>query len=343
MTTWLDLNCRHAHRVWNETKKTADLPPDDWDPRRTFAYATANAIALARADDEPMEDSFFSMMMPFGLPYFPEQADPSLPDGIPRVVPSGIPRDSRPIGIILKKETANLLSAATVANISDELWRQRLGQDWTVCVDIPHSALTFDTGRPDGVMQLRAILAASWLPAVPDGYTQFVVQLTEKGTETPHGRIGGVLCPDGSIRQSVDKSGAWVDRSLQPPFADAHLQELVLERAGAFLRLVLCYYCFGPDEIRETIRATPNERLKKGKPGKGNSLFAMTRLHASDKLGRPMNSTSSGWSLSERQEVSGHFKLQAYGTQWSQRRMIWVATYERGALNGELRARGVHV
>lgn len=343
MTTWLDLNCRHAHRAWNETKKEAGLATDDWDPRRAFAYATANAITLARANEKPMDDSFFSMMMPFGLPYFRKQDDPFLPDGIPRAVPTGIPRDSRPLGIILKKETASLLSAATVANVQDELWRKKLGENWTVCVDVPHSALTFSTGHGDSVVQLRAILAASWLPAVPEGYTQFVVQLTEKGTETPHGRIGGVLCPDGSVRQSVDQSGAWVDRSLQPPFVDACIQELVLERAGAFLRLVMCYYFFGPDDVREAIPATPTERLKKGKPGKGNSLFAMTRLHASDTLGRPKSSSSSGWSLSERQEVSGHFKLQACGPQWSQRRMIWVATYERGTLSGELRAKGVHV
>jgi hypothetical protein len=343
MTTWLDLNCRHALRDWNETKKAAGLAADNWDPRRAFAYATANAIALARADDEPMENSFFSMMMPFGLPYLPEQVDPSLPDGIPRVVPAGIPRDSRPLGIILRKDTANLLSATTAANIPDELWRQRLGKNWTVCVDIPHSALTFDTGRRAGVVQLRAILAASWLPGVPDGYTQFVVQLTERGTETPYGRIGGVLCPDGSVRSSVDKSGAWVDRSLQPPFVDANVQELVLERTGAFLRLVMCYYFFGPDDVRETIPATPVERLKKGKPGKGNSLFAMTRLQASDKLGRPASSNASGWSLSERQEISGHFKLQAYGQQWSLRRMIWVSSYERGVLDGPLRAKGIQV
>ena len=61
------------------------------------------------------------------------------------------------------------------------------------------------------------------------------------------------------------------------------------------------------------------------------SWFALTRLNAPDAMGRPSSTIPTSWSLTSRQDVAGHFKLQASdGPQLSLRRMIWVASYERG-------------
>lgn len=339
----MDMNCRHALRAWNDTNRRAGFPEDDWDPRRAFAYATSNAIEVARMDGTIIDERFFSMMMPFARPWFPDHACQSVTDRILATFPDGIPGNHRPLGLILTRETARLLSNASASAGMDDQWRQELGNEWTVYVDVPHSTLTFNTGRPGGNVQIRAILAASWGKDLPAGHAQFAVQLTDMGTETSHGRIGGLLRVDESVAPSDHRSGAWADRSLQPPFAESALQERVLARAGTFLRLVLCYYHFGPQNVREPVEATPCHRLKGGKPGKGKSLFAMTRLRASEQTGRSLNGLAPSWSLSERQEVTGHFRLQACGSQRSQRRMIWVAGYERGPAGGALRAKGVAV
>jgi hypothetical protein len=121
------------------------------------------------------------------------------------------------------------------------------------------------------------------------------------------------------------------------------LELAVLGRAGNFLRLVLAYYFFGPAEARGTVAATPAARLLKGKPRKDESLFTLTRLRASAEVGRPKNTVPISWSLTGRQEVTGHFKLQAYGPQLSLRRMIWVDFYQRGPEDAPLRPQGRRV
>ncbi|MFX1689720.1 hypothetical protein PWR05_35205 [Paraburkholderia sp. A2RI-6] len=343
MNTWMDMNCRHALRAWNDTNRRAGFPDDDWDPRRAFAYATSNAIEMARIDGNVIDERFFSMMMPFARPWFPDNPDPSVAERIPATFPDDIPCDHRPLGLILTRETAGLLSNASASAGMYEQWRQKLGSEWTVYVDVPHSALTFNTGRPGGNVQIRAILAASWGKDLPAGHVQFAVQLTDMGTETSHGRVGGLLRVDERVSPSDHRSDTWADRSLQPPFAGRALQDRVLARAGTFLRLVLCYYHIGPANVREPVEATPSHRLKGGKPGKGKSLFALTRLRASEHVGRSLTGLASSWSLSERQEVAGHFRLQACGPQRSERRMIWIAGYERGPAGSAIRPKGVTV
>ena len=113
------------------------------------------------------------------------------------------------------------------------------------------------------------------------------------------------------------------DWTMKPPFAHSQLETAVVERAGTFLCLVLAYHFFRPEKAKEAIAATPTDRLCAGKPKKNESLFVLTRLHSSNEIGRPKDTIANSWSLTNRQEVKAHFKLQAHGPQRSLRQMIW--------------------
>jgi hypothetical protein len=172
----------------------------------------------------------------------------------------------------------------------------------------------------------------------------FVAQMTDRASERGRGRLAGLLLPDGSVsRTGSPTMTSAVDWTMKPPFAHSELERAVLCRAGTFLRLVMTYHFFGPPTARQEVAATPPERLRAGKPRRDESLFALTRLQASDTIGRPANTIPSSWSLTNRQEVTGHFKLQVYGPQRSLRRMIWVDAYQRGPEGTPLRAQGLQL
>jgi hypothetical protein len=82
----------------------------------------------------------------------------------------------RPLGLLLTRETANLLSNANPLDINDSLWRTELG-DRAIYVDVPHGAILMEGGGSgDDVIELRAILAAPFLPPNSTGQTLFVAQ-----------------------------------------------------------------------------------------------------------------------------------------------------------------------
>ena len=196
-------------------------------------------------------------------------------------------------------------------------------------------------GSANDVIELRAILAAPFLPPNSPGQTLFVAQMTKRASEEGRGRIGGVLLADGGIsRLGSHTMASAADWTMKPPFAHSLLEKAVVGRAGTFLRLVLAYYFFGPKEVREPVAVTPAERLRAGKPRNDQSLFALIRLRASTAVQRPNSTIQRSWSLSSRQEVTGHFKLQAYGAQHSLRRLIWVEAYQRGPEDAPVRPQG---
>ncbi|HEY2015880.1 MAG TPA: hypothetical protein VGH38_20395 [Bryobacteraceae bacterium] len=250
-------------------------------------------------------------------------------------------KPKRPLGLLLTRETANLLSNANPLDLDDSLWRTELG-DRAIYVDVPHGAILMEGGgSPDDVIELRAILAAPFLPPNSPGQTLFIAQMTKRASEEGRGRIAGVLMPDGMIsRFGSPTMASAADWTMKPPFAHSLLEKAVLGRAGTFLRLVLAYYFFGPKEVRDSVAATPTERLRAGKPRNDQSLFALTRLYASTAVQRPKSTIRSSWSLSFSQEVTGHFKLQAYGPQHSLRRLTWIDAYQRGPEGTPLRPQG---
>lgn len=272
------------------------------------------------------------MLTPFFRDFFPVGMTSTLPDGS---------EPSRPLGLVLTRGTARLLSAADCSNISDEAWGAVLDHPGQVVyIDVPHGAILLDVGaEARDVLQLRALFAAPFLPPDTPGQTLFIGQLTEQGSGRGRGMIGGVLHADGTISRFGGALPGRTDWALRPPFVHPLTEKAVLDRTGTFLRIVLAYYLFGPRSAQEPIAATPSEKLRSGKPRKEESLFALTRLHASSEVGRPRSTIRDSWSLTSRHEVAGHFKLQPYGPRQSQRRLIWVEGYERGPADAPVKPR----
>jgi|ERR1700722_6444371 hypothetical protein len=133
------------------------------------------------------------------------------------------------------------------------------------------------------------------------------------------------------------------DWTLRPPHVHPLTEASLRYHAGMFLRLVLGYYFFGPVEAREPIAATATERLRASKPRKDESLFALTRLHSTESTGRPKDTIPESWSLTNRQEVTGHFKLQPHGPGGSLRKLIWVAGYDRGPENAPVKPKAYRI
>lgn len=330
MLTWLDHCCRHAVR-------TVDVKHHSGDPRQALAYHVGQEILAGKKGGTP-DDILNQVQIAFFAPF--------IADLIPQssLFLNG-KKPVRPLALLLTRETANLLSAASPINIPDTLWLTELGER-AIYIDVPHGAILMDGGGgANDVVELRAIFAAPYLP-LNLGKTLFLAQMTNRASEQGRGRLCGVLMPDGGVSQfSGDSSRPTVNSTIRPPLAHSMLERerVALGRAGAFLRLVLAYHFFGPKQAQEAIAATPSGRLRAGKPKKDESLFAMTRLHASYAVNRPKHTIPSSWSLSTQQEVTGHFKLQAHGPNRSLRRLIWVDFYVRGPEDVPQRPQGYRV
>jgi hypothetical protein len=334
MLTWLDHLCRR-------TISMVDAKWHGGDPRKAYGFYVQQLFQHVKQQTASFEDildeTFHALVVPFVRDFFPADSALHFADGT---------EFPRPLGLVLTRGTANLLSAADSSNIPDETWRSALDPRQVVYVDVPHGAILLDAGtEASDTLQLRAIFAAPFLPPNMPGHTLFIAQMTDRGSERGRGRIGGILCPDGKISRfgSAKTGQTAIDWTLRPPFVHSLTEKVILGRAGIFLRLVLAYHFFGPSVAREAIAATPPERLRSGKPRKDESLFALTRLRESFEIGRPRDAIPNSWSLTSRQEVSGHFKLQPHGPQRSLRRLIWVDGYERGPDDAPIKPRAYTV
>lgn len=326
MLTWLDWFCL-------QTLLDVDERQHKGDPRRALALHLGDQIdAFHRGKWKPeniLDEVFTALLVHFVTDF--------MPDGV-KITDQGRPIE-RPLGLLLTRDTVNLLADAQPLETPDELWRNALGPDRTVYIDIPHGAMLMDAGGGTGdIVQIRAIIAAPNFPRDTPGATTFIAQVTERGSERGRGRLAGVIQPNGLIsRIGSSTMETATDWTMKPPYAHSLLEKAVLGRAGTFLRLVLAYHFFGPKEARETVAVTASNRLHAGKPRKGESLFALTRLKPSEQVRRPRATLGTSYSLTSRQEVKGYFKMQAHGPNSSLRRLIWVDAYQRGPEDAPLR------
>ncbi|MBL6082614.1 hypothetical protein JMJ56_32120 [Belnapia sp. T18] len=257
------------------------------------------------------------------------------------------------LGLVLTRETAALFADAEPP--ATDQWQQRAfakapagdGRGG-IYIDVPHGALRVGTD-----LQLRAALAIPWLePSVVNaahlvwaGTTIIALVLTAPGSERPRGISFAAVDPNQNVFAlgTEDKPVVgFMSNDVLEMMAGAkgepedvlNLWNLVLSRSTNFLRLVLAYHAHGPVEAREAIAQSPPARSPREqlRPRKAESLFAMVRLlPPADRLGRPTPAPHvTPWQLMSRQTVSGHFRLQPYGSGLSLRRLIWVSPYERG-------------
>lgn len=269
------------------------------------------------------------------------------------------------LGLLLSRETADML--ANAAPPAADPWRQRvfgakpegagLGG---VYVDVPHGALRIGKN-----LQVRALFATPWRGSMdetdPDsevvqtGTVLLTTVITAQGSERPEGliflavdeedRVRAVAMPDASLTGFINADDGQFGKTASTD--PMELFNLVYERTAGFFRLVLAYHRYGPVETRSEVRVTSAARFVRNQnvPRKGESIFAMVRLAApSDRLGRaPPKESSAGWVLTTRQDVAGHFKLQAHGPGLNLRKLIWIESYPRGPLDAPLRPRAVRV
>lgn len=311
---WLDWFCRmHANNYVPIAERTDD-------PRRDLAMSTwIYFVNYLREDPNdvkprPLDYYWYTALHPFTASFLPSEA--KRPNAKP---------PPEPLGLVLTRPTAALLANAKPP-ADDSSWRSALGER-TAYIDVPHGAV-----RIGDTLQLRAIFVRKMQNPYVD-QSMVIAVVTDRGSEQGRGRMLALLQgADGRVVPALDESRKpLTELSLLPPFTKFEIEPLAREQTVDFLRLALAYHFFGPKEAQEAVSATPTHRLNQGKPRKDESLFAMMRLEpAKDRLGRPTESMAAIWSLTTRQEVSGHFKLQPYGPGLTLRRLIWVPPYSRG-------------
>ena len=325
MMIWLDYFCRmHSNDYVLPEERLGD-------PRRDLAYFIWRRVDkfydTGREMPQDADYLWFSMLFPFTLPYLTTgPAKPQL------VLPS------QPLGLLLTRPTAALLANASPP-VGDAYWIAELG-DRVVYIDVPHGAVTIAES-----FQLRALFARR-LQSDQNDRIMMIGLVADRGSERAHGRMFALLERDGRVIPALDeKLRPMTHLGPRSPFnLDPASEPVARERAADFLRLALAYYFFGPKEARQPILVTPTIRLNAGKPRKEESLFAMVRLQpARDRLGRPDATISTNWSLTARQEVSGHFKLQPHGAGGSLRKLIWVAAYDRGPDNAPIKPKAYRI
>lgn len=257
------------------------------------------------------------------------------------------------IGLVVGRETASLLSDAEPPNYE---WRRLTfgdapGQDAlsAVYVDVPHGALRIGT-----TLQIRTLFAVPmrrhdddgnlcW-----DGKVLIHALVTKIGSEQECGSIFVVVDSDDTMTlAAVDEHTPLGGLDAEEVADDkmwSTLYKHVVEHAVRFFRVVLAYHRYGPRDAHETVGQTlmPDALRNRLRPRKAESLFAMTRLNpAKDRLGRPAPVARGGWSLTMRQDVSGHFKLQPYGPGAQLRRLAWIGSYTRGPEDAPIKPRAI--
>jgi hypothetical protein len=261
-----------------------------------------------------------------------------------------------PLGLLLTRETAALLADADPPN---EDWRRRAfgsgsGQDGLggIYVDVPHGALLVGQN-----LQVRAIFALPQQQVGADeqlywtGGVLIFGLVTPAGSEHEAGSVFAAVEPDGNLSlvvldPDVILGGIYEGDAVFDQATWAKVYQRVMEHSSRFLRMALAFHRYGPPEARQPLGRTPPDRAAANslKPKKGESLFAVTRLSApAGRLGRPPRTTTTGWNLAARQEVSGHFKLQPHGPAGSLRKLIWVEGYARGPDDAPRKPRAVRV
>src|SRR5438105_957259 len=127
--TWFDWFCRQASSTLQPQVKPSD-------PRRGMAlYVVQGGVALrhgAFPGADYLETAWYSALLPFVAPFLPTEIAGNFPE---------LESMPRPLGLVLTRATANLLSNARPPIGGDAHWRAAVGARRAVYIDVPHGAL----------------------------------------------------------------------------------------------------------------------------------------------------------------------------------------------------------
>ncbi len=140
--------------------------------------------------------------------------------------------------------------------------------------------------------------------------------------------------------------GDFIRYSLPEPFmakysADelSELLDVITERVRSFTILTLLYYRVASNEETHLLprlseKTLRNSSIKKQKAKqKTHTLFSVHLLSPPpDRFGRNKETISAGknWELTHKVSVHPHFRWQACGPKWSERKLLWIEKFERG-------------
>lgn len=118
----------------------------------------------------------------------------------------------------------------------------------------------------------------------------------------------------------------------------------VARQVTDLLRLVHLYHATGGDGPALPYVAPEHLATLPGKKRfarmQYESIFRLVSLDSPpDRFGRstgPRDDDEPGWTLRTRSHVRGHFRWQAHGPRWSERRLIWIDEHWRGPEDGDV-------
>ena len=182
---WLDWYCRMHSDTF--------VPPDErmGDPRRDLAMSTWIYFATYFRENpdlsapRPLDFHWYSMLKPFIVPFL-----------LPEATRPGAKKPPEPLGLVLTRQTAALLSDAKPPS-DDASWMAALG-DRSVYIDVPHGAV-----RVGDTLQLRAIFLRKLLSSSGD-QLMLIAVVTDRGSEQARGRMFAVLDGNGHPVPALD-------------------------------------------------------------------------------------------------------------------------------------------
>lgn len=324
--TWLERLCL-ANAVRGDQK----------DPRSGFALASfqnwMDIVTRKNTRATVLDEIQASLILPFIAPYLPPKA------GLTQKVQTPQP-DA--LGIILTRETAAVFGKTSLSPKSWPTLHARIAGRRAFYIDVPPGCVPVRGDQDDLRFEIRAVICGTYLlPAHPDAVL-FLARLVHSGSEKDAGAIAAIIHPDGSTSHIGEASKPGPSQNIS--FSEASLStkslDDIVDQIAELTKLSIAFYYYGPQGSQQHLTAAESRAFSGRKTHRRDRLFAVTALHSA----RTSNANSSSqfpqrWVLAEHQTVTGHFKLQAFGPGYANRKMIWVDAYERGSENGFARPR----
>jgi hypothetical protein len=329
MLTWLDeftadtgrnLRLALANRVFGITDNTSD-----YQIVREMTAGAADRLFEAAELGLPCDETYESAAALW--PFFRR------PDEL---------KGARPYACAIGSDLASLFeNAATspeIVRAADQLLKERV----TAYIDIADKAI-----RLGPMLHAKAIivmripgeaeagtpqLGEHWAPSDTDRLRIFV-------RLGPIGRValGTIKWTSGRKPLECDQLAA----SFLGQFSDANWDpDDFAAKIESLISLSLAYSAVAAPCDRERLRVGPDAlrcRMDRSarRGWKRFTLFQVERLKApASRFGRTGGGGAEGWELTRRISVSGHFKMQPFGTRSEQRKLIFVSTHYRGPVDG---------